>query len=87
MIHRLDGLAEGGEVAGRRHGSQEYIGPMRKNRFPPGWDEKRVRDVIEYYERQTEDEAIAEDEAAFGPHPPTPSPGPPSTPSPGEGET
>ena len=33
--------------------------------FPPGWDEERVRRVIEYYESQTEDEAIAEMEAAF----------------------
>ena len=36
-----------------------------KNRFPPGWDEERVRDVIEHYESQTEEEAVAEDEAAF----------------------
>lgn len=36
-----------------------------KNRFPPGWDEARVRDVIEHYENQTEEEAVAEDEAAF----------------------
>lgn len=38
---------------------------MRKNRFPPGWDEKRVRTVLAHYERQTEEEAVAEDEAAF----------------------
>lgn len=36
-----------------------------KNQFPPGWDEARVRDVLEYYENQTEEEAVAEDEAAF----------------------
>jgi len=36
-----------------------------KNQFPPGWDEARVRDVIEYYENQTEEEAVAEFEAAF----------------------
>jgi len=36
-----------------------------ENKFPPGWDEARVRDVIEYYENQTEEEAVAEDEAAF----------------------
>ena len=35
------------------------------NRFPPGWDEARVRALIEHYESQTEDEAVAEDEAAF----------------------
>ena len=33
--------------------------------FPPGWDEERVRRVLEHYESQSEDEAIAEDEAAF----------------------
>ncbi|MBM3144696.1 MAG: hypothetical protein FJ010_06930 [Chloroflexi bacterium] len=37
----------------------------RKNRFPPGWDEERVRQVLLHYEDQTEDEALAEDEAAF----------------------
>ena len=36
-----------------------------KNRFPPGWDEARVRDVIEHYESQTDDELAAEIEAAF----------------------
>ena len=38
---------------------------MRENRFPPGWDEERVRKVLAHYEEQTEAEAIAEDEAAF----------------------
>lgn len=33
--------------------------------FPPGWDEERVRRLLEHYERQTEAEAVAEDEAAF----------------------
>ncbi len=33
--------------------------------FPAGWDEKRVRQVLAHYENQTEDEAVAEDEAAF----------------------
>ena len=33
--------------------------------FPPGWDEARVRSVIEHYEAQTDDEAEEEDEAAF----------------------
>jgi hypothetical protein len=32
--------------------------------FPPGWDEQRVREVIEHYENQTEDEQFAEIEAA-----------------------
>jgi hypothetical protein len=38
---------------------------VSSNRFPPGWDEKRVQQVLAYYEQQTEEEAVAEDEAAF----------------------
>lgn len=38
---------------------------MRKSRFPPGWDEERVRRVLAYYEEQTEEEAVAEDETAY----------------------
>ena len=38
---------------------------MRQNRFPPGWDEGRVLKVLAHYEQQTEEEAVAEDEAAF----------------------
>lgn len=38
---------------------------MKKNRFPKGWDEERVKRVLDHYENQTEDEAVAEDEAAW----------------------
>ncbi len=38
---------------------------MRQNKFPPGWDEKRVQHVLAHYESQTDDEAVAEDEAAY----------------------
>jgi hypothetical protein len=38
---------------------------MKKNSFPPGWDNERVAKVLEHYETQTEEEAVAEDEAAF----------------------
>lgn len=38
---------------------------MKQSKFPPGWDEKRVREVLAHYESQTEEEAVAEDEAAF----------------------
>ncbi len=37
---------------------------MIQNKFPPGWDEQRVQSVIDYYENQTEDETVAENEAA-----------------------
>ncbi len=35
------------------------------NGLPPGWDEARVRDVIEHYESRTDDELAAEIEAVF----------------------
>ena len=38
---------------------------MKKNGFPKGWDEERVKRVLDHYENQTEDEAVAEDEAAW----------------------
>jgi hypothetical protein len=38
---------------------------MNQSKFPPGWDEERVRRVLAHYEQQTEAEAVAEDEAAF----------------------
>ncbi len=38
---------------------------MNRQKFPTGWDEERVRKVLEHYEVQTEEEAVAEDEAAF----------------------
>lgn len=33
--------------------------------LPIGWDERRIQDVIDYYDQQTEDEAIAEAEEAL----------------------
>jgi len=38
---------------------------MRQSKYPPGWDEDRVRRVMAHYEQQSEEEAVAEDEAAF----------------------
>jgi hypothetical protein len=37
---------------------------MSTQKFPPGWDEKRIRDLIAHYESQTEDEEFADIEAA-----------------------
>jgi hypothetical protein len=37
----------------------------KRQKSPPGWDEKRFRKVLEHYENQTEDEAFAEGEAAY----------------------
>lgn len=38
---------------------------MKQSRFPKGWDEECVKRVLNHYENQTEDEAVAEDEAAW----------------------
>jgi hypothetical protein len=38
---------------------------MKQPKFPLGWDEARVRQVLEHYEQQTDEEAVAEDEAAY----------------------
>ena len=38
---------------------------MSENKFPDGWDEDRVQRVLAHYGEQTEDETLAEDEAAF----------------------
>ncbi len=37
----------------------------RTNQFPLGWDDSRVREVIDYYESQTDEEALAEHERAL----------------------
>ena len=38
---------------------------MRQNKLPPGWNEERVQRVLAHYESQTDEEAVAEDEAAY----------------------
>ncbi len=38
---------------------------MSESEFPAGWDADRVKQLIDYYEGLTEDEQVAEDEAAM----------------------
>lgn len=38
---------------------------MSESKYPPGWDESRVKRVLEYYEDQAAEEAVAEDEASW----------------------
>lgn len=38
---------------------------MRQAKYPTGWDEERVRRVLEHHETQSDEEAVAEDEAAY----------------------
>ncbi|MCA1586602.1 MAG: hypothetical protein LC791_18140 [Acidobacteria bacterium] len=37
----------------------------KQTQYPSGWDEARVKRVLEHYEQQSDEEAVAEDEAAF----------------------
>jgi hypothetical protein len=50
---------------GKKQTVTRKTGKTKKQRFPPGWDEVRIREVLAHYENQTEEEAAAEDEAAF----------------------
>lgn len=36
---------------------------MSKDKFPPGWDEARVKRLIAHYEQMDDDAMVAEDEA------------------------
>jgi hypothetical protein len=36
----------------------------KRTKFPEGWDEARVKRVLEHYESQSDEQALAEDEAA-----------------------
>lgn len=38
---------------------------MKLNEFPAGWNEQAVREIVNYYETQTDEEAAAEHEAAL----------------------
>ena len=36
-----------------------------QSNYPNGWDKTRVDEVLDHYESQTEEEAIAEDESVY----------------------
>ena len=36
---------------------------MKPPEFPKGWDERRVSGLLDHYETQSQEEAVAEDEA------------------------
>ena len=38
---------------------------MMQSKFPKGWNEERVKRVLAHYDSQSEEEAVAEDEAAW----------------------
>jgi hypothetical protein len=37
----------------------------KQSNAPIGWDKERIKHVLNHYENQSEDEAVAEDEAAW----------------------
>jgi hypothetical protein len=49
----------------RRIGAGKEETEMKQTKYPAGWSETSTRRVLEHYESQTENEAVAEDEAAF----------------------
>lgn len=49
----------------RKHGPKYHDrGKMSESKFPAGWDAARVRRLIEHDEALSEEEQVAEDEAA-----------------------
>ncbi len=38
---------------------------MTRAKYPTGWGEARVERVLDHYEQQSDEEAVAEDEAAY----------------------
>jgi hypothetical protein len=59
--HRVRSRSEGRESSTPAAPEEE----MKQPEFPQGWDTERVRRVLEHYERQSDEEAVAEDEAGY----------------------
>ena len=38
---------------------------IKQSKYPKGWNAARVQRVLEHYEAQSEEEAVAEDEASY----------------------
>jgi hypothetical protein len=56
---------KGGSLASQISSPQEQKEKMKQRKFPPYWNSERVKKVLGHYESQSEEEALAEDEAAF----------------------
>ncbi len=61
----LDTLRGSPSATDRLRSATPREGDVQTTRFPAQWDGERVRRVLAHYELQTEDEAVAEDGAAF----------------------
>ena len=60
-MHPRRHLTDGSLVSALQSG----VELIEDSKYPAGWDEARVRQVLAHYEQQTDDEAVAEDEAAY----------------------
>jgi hypothetical protein len=49
----------------KKQGATSKTRGRKQQVFPRGWNQKRVQEVIAYYDRQTEEEEAAEYEAAM----------------------
>lgn len=49
----------------RRRRTAKRTTPKDPNQYPKGWNRRKVQAVLEHYESQTDEEATAEDEAAW----------------------
>lgn len=53
------------QIINRISPPQKEKAKMKQGVFPAGWDAERVKRVLAHYESQSEEEGVAEDEAAF----------------------
>ena len=44
---------------------KKAMSKKKRQAYPAGWDEERIRKLAEHYDSQSEDEQVAEHEAAF----------------------
>ena len=59
------GLRDHRETPGGVSPAPKEETPMSQDKFPEGWDEGRVQRVLAHYQEQTEDGALADDEAGI----------------------
>ena len=55
----------GREISCRLSQAQKEETLMKQNKFPAGWSDEKVQQVLTHYEGQSEDDALAEDEAGI----------------------
>jgi hypothetical protein len=64
MERKGSGISAHGKTTQGVRPTKEKKQAMIEQRFPPGWDEKRVQQLLAELDSRTDDEWIAADEAA-----------------------